>query len=169
MSAAQAPMTWRIRTGLALFVASIGWPVLIPVLPLLGVSAAATATFGGVMVVAAEVLMLAGAAIAGKEGFALIKAQVFGLLGMNGPVREVGPRRYTVGLVLFTSALAFAWASPYFGHHLPRYATGAWVYAVAFDGLLLISLFVLGGGFWNKLRSLFRHDASAAAPEERPG
>ena len=29
------------------------------------------------------------------------------------------------------------------------------------DLLLLVSLFVLGGDFWNKLRALFIHDAKA--------
>jgi hypothetical protein len=39
-------------------------------------------------------------------------------------------------------------------------------YAVGGDLLLFISLFVLGGDFWNKLQSLFVHDATAVIPQK---
>ena len=158
--------TWRVKVGFAIFVASIGWPVLIPVLPLVGVSATATAAFSGVMLVAAEFMLLAGAAIAGKEGFAFIKATVFGFLKSYGPPSEVSRTRYRIGLVMFATPLAFAWVSPYFGHHIPGYEAGRRIYAIVFDVLLLISLFVLGGGFWDKLRALFKHDAYAVIPDK---
>ena len=158
---------WRVRLGFAIFVASIGWPVVIPVLPLLGVSTTATAAFSGVMLVAAEFMLIAGAAIAGKEGLAFIKATVFGFLRSHGPPSDVSRFRYTVGLVLFATPLAFGWAAPYFGHHLPGFEHGQLIYAIAGDVLLLISLFVLGGGFWNKLRSLLKHDAYAVIPGAR--
>ena len=89
---------WRTTLAFALFVVSIGWPVVIPILPLLGVSTTATAAFSGVMVVAAELMLIAGAAVAGKEGFAFIKATVFGFLRVYGPPREVSRTRYTIGL-----------------------------------------------------------------------
>jgi hypothetical protein len=158
--------TWQVKVGFAIFVASIGWPVLIPVLPLLGVSARTTAAFSGVMLVAAEFMLVAGAAIAGKEGFAYIKATVFGFLKSYGPPSEVSRTRYTIGLVMFATSLVFGWASPYVGSHLPGFEQGQLVYAIAGDVLLLISLFVLGGAFWNKLRSLFQHSAYAVFPDK---
>ena len=145
--------------AVVLFLVSIGWPVLIPVLPLLGASATVTASFSGVMIVLADLMLLLGAAVAGKEGFAFIKTRVFGCLRAFGPPREVSRRRYRIGLVMLVVPLAFGWASPYFGHHLPGFASNEWIYAVAFDLLLLSGLFVLGGNFWEKLRSLFRHEA----------
>ena len=162
----QPQVGWRLKVGIALFVMSIAWPVFIPILPLLGASNAMTASFSGIMVVLAEVLMLAGAAVAGKEGFAQIKAKVFGHFRQFGPPREVSQRRYRIGLVLFTIPLAFGLASPYFGHHLPGFEHGQLVYAIAGDALLLISLFVLGGAFWDKVRSLFRYDARAVIPDK---
>jgi hypothetical protein len=162
----QSRYGWRVTFGFAIFVASIGWPVLIPILPLLGASTTTTAAFSGVMLIVAEIMLIAGAAIAGKEGFAFIKAKVFGFLKSYGPPREVSRTRYTIGLVMFVVPLAFAWASPYFGHHIPGYATGRLIYAIGFDVLLLISLFVLGGGFWDKLRSLFKHNAYAVIPDK---
>ena len=43
------------------------------------------------------------------------------------------------------------------------------IYAVAGDVLLFISLFVLGGSFWDKLRSLFQHNAYVAIPDAPTG
>lgn len=60
----------------------------------------------------------------------------------------------------------FGWASPCFGHHLPGYAAGHMIYGIVFDVSLLINPFVLGGRFWDKLRSLFRHDAYAVIPDK---
>jgi hypothetical protein len=165
MSDERLKVGWRVKVGLAIFVASIGWPVVIPVLPLLGVSTTAIAAFGGVMLVAAEFMLIAGAAIAGKDGFAFVKATVFGLLRSYGPPSEVSRHRYTIGLVMFATPLVFGWASPYFGHHIPGFESGRLIYAIVFDVLLLISLFVLGGGFWDKLRSLLKHNAYAVIPE----
>ena len=169
MSDEQPQATWRTKVAFAIFLASIGWPVLIPIFPALGMSTAAVAAFSGVMVVAAELMLIAGAAIAGKAGFAFIKATVFGFLRSYGPPREVSRTRYTIGLMMFAAPIIFGWASPYFGHHLPGFETSPLIYAVAGDVLLMISLFVLGGAFWDKLRSLFRHDAYAIFPETPAG
>ena len=118
------------------------------------------------MVVAAELMLIAGAAIAGKEGFAFIKATAFGFLRSHAPPREVSRSRYKIGLMMFATSLIFGWASPYFGHHLPGFETNALVYAIAGDALLLIALFVLGGAFWEKLRSLFQYNAHAIFPDK---
>ena len=166
MSDERPQATWRIKVGFTIFVASIGWPVLIPILSALGVPTTAIAAFSGVMVIAAELMLIAGAAIAGKEGFAFIKATVFGFLRSYGPPREVGRTRYTIGLMMFSAPIIFGWASPYIGHHLPGFENGALIYAIAGDVLLLISLFILGGAFWDKLRSLFQHSAYAIFPDK---
>ncbi len=150
---------WRTIVGFALFLVSIVWPILIPIMSAIGMPASAVAAFAGVMVVAAELMLIAGAAIAGKEGFALIKATVFGCLRPYAPPREVSRTRYNIGLIMFSTSLLFGWASPYFGYHLPGFETNSLVYAVAGDLVLFLSLFALGGNFWDKLRSLFRHDA----------
>lgn len=168
MSDEQPQAGWRVRIAFAIFAVSIGWPVLIPILPLMGASATTTAAISGVMLVAAEILLIAAAAIAGKDGFAFIKAKVFGFAKAYGPPGEVSRTRYRIGTVMFATPLAFAWAAPYFGHHLPGFEDAQLMYAIAGDVLLLISLFVLGGGFWDKLRSLFNHDAYAVIPDMSP-
>ena len=62
--------------------------------------------------------------------------------------------------------LLLGWVSPYLVHHFPGFEKHALTYAVCGDVLLLVSLFVLGGDFWNKLQSLFVHDATVAIPEK---
>jgi hypothetical protein len=159
-----ARVGWRVRVGFVIFVVSLAWPALLPVLPLLGVSGARVAAFAGAMAVAAEIMLLAGAAIAGKDGFAFIKARVFGLLKSLGPPKTVGRTRCSVGLVLFTFPLLLGWASPYLGRHIPGFSEHPLAYAVSGDVLLLTSLCVLGGDFWDKLRALFVHGARAVFP-----
>jgi len=166
MSDEQIQAGWRVKTGFAFFLASIGWPVLLPVLPLLGVSGATIAAISGVMVIAAEIMLVAGAAIAGKEGFSIIKKKVFGFLKPYGPPKRVSRTRYIIGLVMFALPLLLGWAWPYFGHLVPGLEAHPYALAIGGDVLLLISLFVLGGDFWDKLRSLFVHDAAAVFPKK---
>jgi hypothetical protein len=140
--------------------------VLLPVLPLLGLSAQSIAAFTGVMVVLAEGLMITAAAIAGKEGLAYIKQRIFGRLKSYGPPRTVSAARYRTGLIIFALPLLFALLSPYLAKHLPGMAEHRLVYAVVGDLLLLVALFLLGGNFWDKLRALFIHEAVAVIPDK---
>ena len=80
---------------------------LIPILHLLGVSATVKASFSGAMIVLADLMLLLGAAVAGKEGFAFIKARVFGIVRSYGPPRKVSRTRYTIGLMMFAAPMIF--------------------------------------------------------------
>ncbi len=157
---------WRIKTGFAIFIASLVWPILLPILKLIGLSAQSIAAFAGVMVVAAEVMLVAGAAVAGKEGFAFIKQRVFGFIKSYGPPQEVSAVRYNIGLVILMLPVLYAFLSPYIGQYIPGLDEHRKVYAIAGDVLLLVGLFLLGGDFWDKLRALFIHKAVAVIPEQ---
>ena len=158
---------WRIKLGFALFLTSlIGFPLLIPLMALIGLSGERIAAVTGGLVLAAELMMVAGAAIAGKDGFAYIKSTVFGYLKPLGPPKTVSRVRYRIGLVMFILPLLLGWAAPYFGDHIPGFETNMLIYGIAGDVILAASLFVLGGDFWEKLRSLFIHGAYAVIPEK---
>jgi hypothetical protein len=60
----------------------------------------------------------------------------------------------------------FGFGSPYVGHLFPGLDIHKIAYAVAGDILLLAGLFILGGNFWDKLRSLFLHKAVAVMPDK---
>jgi len=157
------PPNIRIRIGFALFIISLaGPPVLIPLMPLLGFSTGTIATVTGVVLVGAEILLLAGAAVAGKDGYSYIKQTVFGFIKSYGPAEHVSKTRYRIGLALFILPLLLGWAAPYFGDYIPGFNEYTMIYAMVGDVILASSLFVLGGEFWDKLRSLFMYGARAS-------
>ena len=157
---------WRIKVGFAIFIASIVWPVFMPVLLLFGLSTGSVAKVSGMLLVAAEVMLLAAAALAGKEGFAYIKQRVFGFLKSYGPADTVSVARYKIGLVMFTVPLLLAFLGPYLAKFVPEQISGSLFLDAAADLSLLISLFLLGGDFWEKLRALFVYGAVAIIPDK---
>ncbi len=153
---------WRFKLGVALFAFSLLGPlVFIPLVAALGHSAAMTTSISSAILVGAEILLVAAAAVMGKSGYAYIKNRAFGFLKQYGPPEAVSRVRYNIGLVIFTIPILFGWLSSYAGTLVPGYEGNETTFAVVGDVLLLISLFVLGGEFWGKLGALFIHDAKA--------
>lgn len=155
---------WRLKLGVALFALSIVLPVLgVPLVAIMGLSAGAAVS--GALLAGAEVLGLVAVAVMGKSGYAYIKNRLFGFLKQHGPPAEVGRTRYTIGLVMFAVPIAFGWLAPYAAGLIPGYLGNEFTYAIIGDLLLLASLFVLGGDFWDKVRALFIHGAKAVLPK----
>jgi hypothetical protein len=131
----------------------------------MGLSAATVATVSGALLGGSEVLGLVAVATMGKNGYAYIKNRVFGFLKQYGPPAEVSRTRYTIGLVMFAVPIVFGWLAPYAADLIPGYPGNELTYGIIGDLLLLVSLFVLGGDFWDKLRALFIGGAKAVFPE----
>lgn len=162
--AAETPVvaSWRFRLGVALFALSLLGPlVFIPLVASLGLSAAMTTSISGGALVGADVLLVVAAAVMGKSGYAYIKNRAFGFLKQYAPPKEVSRARYNIGLVVLAVPILFGWLAPYAGPLIPGYEGNEMTFAVVGDLLLLVSLFILGGDFWDKLRALFIHDAKA--------
>lgn len=162
--AAEIPVVagWRFKLGVALFVLSLFGPlVIIPLIAWSSLSAAMVTSISGAVLIGAEVLLVAAAAVMGKSGYAFIKNRAFGFLKKHGPPREVSRARYNAGLVIFAVPILFGWLAPYAGTLIPGYEGNVITFAVIGDLLLLISLFVLGGEFWDKLGALFIHNAKS--------
>ena len=150
---------WRIKLGVMLFGLSILLPVLgIPLLATFGLSTTMTASVSGALLVGAEVLGICAVAVMGKSGYAYIKNRIFGFLKQHGPPQKVSRVRYNIGLVIFFVPLLFGWLSPYISRWIPVLLSHPLPYAIGGDIMLLTSLFVLGGDFWDKIRSLFIHN-----------
>lgn len=157
-----APPGWRFKLGVTLLGLSIALPVLgVPLIAAMGLATTTIATGSGIMLVGAEVLGIVAVAIMGKSGYAHIKNRVFGFFKQYGPPAEVGRPRYTIGLVMFAVPILFGWLAPYAAEMIPGYLGNEIIYGVVSDVLLLTSLFVLGGDFWDKLRALFIYGAKA--------
>ena len=151
---------WRLKLGAAIFVLSILLPVVgVPLVASLGLSTGVTASVSGALLLSAEVLGIAAIAVMGKSGYAFIKSRVLGFLKRYGPPRKVSRLRYRIGLVMFCLPILFGWAAPYLSEWIPGFSKSQLPFAIGGDLLIVASLFVLGGDFWDKIRSLFIHDA----------
>ena len=56
---------------------------------------------------------------------------------------------------------------PYFTDMIPSYEENRYLINAVGDFILLASLFVLGGDFWDKLKSLFIYGAKAISPPNK--
>jgi hypothetical protein len=122
---------------------------------------------GALAVGVPEVMMVAATAVMGKVGFAELKRRFGGFFRRYGPPDEVGLTRYRAGLVMFTVPLLLAWLGPYLQSHLPGFDAHPMWWNVGGDLVFFSSLFVLGGDFWDKLRSLFVRGARAVFPSTK--
>ena len=151
---------WRLKLSAALFGLSIVLPLGgVALVAALDLSGTLTASLSGGLLVAGEILGVSAVAVVGKSGFAFIKSKVFGWLRQYGPPNKVSRLRYRIGLVMFCAPLLFAWLSVYAAKAIPGFTQNPLPYALGGDLLLLASLFVLGGDFWDKVRALFVHNA----------
>lgn len=161
-SSDQPVASWRFKAGIALFVLSITLPLVgVTLVANLGLSAKMTASVSGMLLIGAEVLGIVAVAVMGKNGYAYMKNLVFAFFIQYGPPKEVGQLRYTIGLVMFTVPILFGWVSLYTAEFIPGFIHNPLPYALGGDFLLLTSLFVLGGNFWDKICALFLYDAEA--------
>ena len=157
-TAAQSAEGWRLRFGISILVLSILLPVAgIPLVASFGLSATMIASLSGALLVGGEILGVLAVAVMGKPGFLYIKNRVLKLLRRYGPPSEVSRARYNSGLVMFIIPILFGWVSIYVADYIPLYGENQLAYAIGGDLLLLASLFVLGGDFWDKIRALFVH------------
>ncbi len=115
-----------------------------------------------------EIMMIPAVALMGKENFDRIVARVKGALRSLKPGGSVSRSRYLLGLIMFVSPLVYSWVAAYVSALQPDDSDSRLWLNLALDLTLMISLFVLGGDFWDKLRALFVHEARAVFPTSAP-
>ncbi|CAB1085198.1 hypothetical protein D1AOALGA4SA_12688 [Olavius algarvensis Delta 1 endosymbiont] len=153
---------WRFRLGLITLI--VGWlsPLLIPLVTRTSLATEWKTIISGLLAVGIpEVFTLAAVAIMGKSGYNLIKTRIFGFLKKHGPPDRVSLTRYRIGLIMFLLPVLFAWLGPYGAHRIPGYEIHRVVVSVIGDVIFIASFFVLGGDFWDKIRAIFTHNATA--------
>jgi hypothetical protein len=156
----------RFGLGIGLFVLGLVCPVLVPLATRSALSAGWKTALSGLLVIGIpEVLWMAAAAVLGREGFDYVKSRTLGALRRHALPKRVSRGRYRLGLLLFAIPLLFGWLAPYAPERIPGYETHRLAANLTGDALLLVSLFVLGGEFWDKLRALFLHEAEAVLPQ----
>jgi hypothetical protein len=163
---AAPPTKTRLYFGIGfLLIFNIGGPFLgVPIVSLSNLPIETKTLISGILVTVGELSLPVAIAILGKPGFVYVKSLLTRRLKTIAPADEVSVTRYRIGLVMFVVPLIFAAIDPYVGNHLGVNADNRLAFAVAGDALLVASIFVLGGNFWDKIRSLFVHNATAVFP-----
>jgi len=156
---------WRLPVALLLFGIAIACPIVGTAILAGDFSGKVKAFAGFLFFPIPEVFDLTAIAVLGKPGFEWLKGKLFGFLGRFAPPDQVSRSRYTVGLVMFALPLFLGWIQPYIIGYLTAFSNLKWFHYLAGDVLFLASFFVLGGDFWDKVRSLFVHGARAVFPE----
>ena len=168
MKPGQPPAGWRFRLGLIILV--VGWlsPLCIPVITATELPTRWKTIISGLLAVGIpEVFTVAAIAIMGKSGYNLIKERIFSFLKKHGPPDRVSLTRYRIGLVMFVLPVLFGWLGPYGADLIPGYPDHRFVVSVIGDVMFVVSLFVLGGDFWDKVRALFIHQARVQIAAEK--
>ena len=165
MTTEQPRAGWRFRLGLTILIAGCLSPLLIPVVTRTSLATEWKTIISGLLAVGIpEVFTVAAIAIMGKSGYNLIKERIFGFLKRHGPPDRVSLTRYRIGLVMFVLPIVFGWLGPYGAHQIPGYEAHRFTVNVIGDVMLMSSLFVLGGDFWDKVRALFIYEAKSHIP-----
>jgi len=160
------PPTGRLVWGTIILVVGFLSPALIPAVIASGWSTGVITVLSGLLAFGIpELFMIIAVAVMGKEGLAFLKKQFFGFLQRYVP-DEVSPTRYTIGLILFFLPITFGILLPYLAIFFPFFITNMIWFVIPGDVMLFISLFVLGGHFWDKLRSLFFRNARAVMTKD---
>lgn len=150
--------TWRFKLGIALVcLMALMW-LCVPLMAWSGVSSTRIAAITGVIFIANKVILLLVIAVMGKSGFQQLKSKIFGAFSLSRD-ESVGQARYNLGLVMFCLPLISASLEPYLDALAPGLRPNLWQLQVLGDVLFIASFFVLGGGFWDKIRALFVRDS----------
>ena len=170
MTTEQPRAGWRFRLGLTILIVGCLSPLLIPVVTRTSLATEWKTIISGLLAVGIpEVFTVAAIAIMGKSGYNLIKERIFGFLKRHGPPDRVSLTRYRIGLVMFVLPIVFGWLGPYGAHQIPGYEAHRFTVNVIGDVMLISSLFVLGGDFWDKVRALFICEAKSHIPGQKYG
>jgi hypothetical protein len=104
-----------------------------------------------------DLLLLLAAAVMGKESLNYILGRIGGWFKRNFKLAEnVSKNRYLFGLVLFWGSILVRWAVGFLKTGTTSGTDWGLYILIAFEVVLVISIFVLGADYWAKLGSLFR-------------
>jgi hypothetical protein len=156
---------WRMNIALALWVGGFFLPLAIPLVTALPLPVASKTALSALLVFGLpQLLTVLAIAIVGKSGFHYLMEQLFGAAKRLGPRMHVSRLRYRIGLVMLFFPLAMSLLEPYVTLSMVYESLPHWVYAAVNDTLFLMSFFVLGGEFWDKVKALFVYEARAVLP-----
>ena len=156
------PPTAKLLAGVIILIVGFLSPLLIPLVLSSGFSAGVKSVISGLLAFGIpELFMLIAVEVMGKEGFNYFKRYSLLVLRRYGPPDEVSPKRHIIGLIMFIIPLVVGIIAPYFRHKIAFFENSEITIMIILHTMLFLSLFVLGGNFWDKLRSLFVYRSRA--------
>lgn len=170
---AQAPglgqVGWRFGVGIVLIIGGYASLALIPLVAGADLGVGVKTGLTGFLALMPVLTKVAAIAVMGKPGFNLLKTHVFKFLGRFAPAEQVSRRRYRAGLALFVLSIIFGSLLPYFPGILVDWEANEVFWSLVADVMMIASLFVLGGEFWNKLAALFDYNAKVSVQDGGTG
>jgi hypothetical protein len=156
------PQGWRLGVASVLIVLSLSSALFIPLVSGMNLSTEVKTAISGLLVLGLpQLLTLIAVTLVGKSGFNYIKGRIGGFFTLFGPSKTVSKNRYRIGLLLFFIPVMLGLLTPYVSNLVPDYESKRVYMAVGGDIMFLTGLFVLGGDFWDKLKSLFVYESKA--------
>lgn len=158
----EKPSKGRLIWGGIVFISGFLSPLLIPWILTLELSTGAKSVISGLLALGIpELFMLIAVGILGKSGFQYLKKSIYSWFRKYGPPDTVSRTRYTIGLFFFSLSILTGLVVPYLREYVSIIEQNIFYTQLAGDLILVVSLFILGGDFWDKLRSLFIYRSRA--------
>ena len=148
--------TGKLWIGIIILAVGFLSPLLIPLVLATHWSTGVKSVISGLLAFGIpELFMIIAVGIMGKEGFNYLKRYLSLVLRRYGPPDEVSLLRYRIGLFMFLLPLFVSIIMPYLSHKVAFFNDREVTIMLILHGMLFLSLFMLGGDFWDKLRGLF--------------
>jgi hypothetical protein len=171
IAAPEAKSKTRLYIGIIILILSLTMPIWgSAIVAAMGLPPAISTVLIGLSIAGGpDLLLVAAAAVMGKESLNYILGQIGRWFKRSFKLAEnVSKRRYIFGLVLFWGSILIRWVIGFFPEIPPPAKGGTdWglIILIAFEIVLVIGIFVLGANFWEKLGSLFRWNTQVVAIE----
>jgi len=163
------PKGWRFKTGILCIILNLALaPIITPFITMFNMPTGTKAAIMGFLwIVLPPMFSVIGVFLLGKPGFNYLVSLIFRRFKSIVLVDTPGPFRHVIGLVMFLCPLLLAAVTPYFNLLFPGWLSKPLLAGVIGDVSLILSLFILGGNFWDKLKGLFIRKAIADIPTIR--
>ncbi len=148
----------KMVVGLIVFIFGFLCPLLIPFVLNTEWNTTVKSILSGVLGIGGpEVLMILAGVIMGKENLDRVKNKIKQFFSPLAPPLYVSKLRFGIGITLFSISLLETLVHLHWDGIVLFYADFHIQYLVFWNILFLVSLYVLGGNFFNRLVGLFKY------------